>query len=252
MLRLADTVDSRLAMIVSTLVPLVDPQLVLLFGSRAVGEPRADSDYDVMLVFRDGEDVQDKRRTSWSAIRAVGITADVVACSTSDYLRRQHDPACLAWLVSREGRMLHSSGAIPQRSPAPSVRERSLEGEREWLRRSDSDYQVASDSVAATPPREPVPDAICFHAHACIEKLLKALVARSGTFPPRTHHLKELLILQAEDVRHDPEIVAECKLLQQLYPNSRYPELPMPTLDDARRAFAAAHLIRDRLLRRLA
>jgi HEPN domain-containing protein len=97
-----------------------------------------------------------------------------------------------------------------------------------------------------------VPDAICFHAHACIEKLLKALVARGGTFPPRTHDLAELLTLLAEDVRHDPDIVRGCTLLQQFYPNSRYPQLPMPTLDEARRAFAAAHLVRDRLRRRLA
>lgn len=96
-------------------------------------------------------------------------------------------------------------------------------------------------------PQAPVPDAICFHSHACIEKLLKALIAGGGTFPSRTHDLKMLLALLPDDIRADREIVGACQILQDLYPASRYPELPMPSLDDARRAFAAARTAHDRL-----
>lgn len=250
MVRLAETLDPRLDVIADTLVPLVRPELVLLFGSRAAGQPRADSDYDVMLVLSDGADVEGQRLAASHALWDASISADVLARSASDYRRRQHDPGCLEWLVSREGRVLYASGTIQQKSPAPRVRERSTEGEREWIRRADADYEEAENSLSVEPPRQPVPDAICFHAHACVEKLLKARVAQSGTFPPRTHELPELLALAA-DARNDADIVAACRLLQELYPKSRYPELPMPTLDEARRAFAAARSVRDRLRPRL-
>jgi len=43
-------------------------------------------------------------------------------------------------------------------------------------------------------------------------------------------------------------VISACALLQALYPGSRYPEEPMPTLEEARRAFGSAKLVQDRLL----
>ena len=246
MVRLAEAVDPTIALIVETLAPVVEPELVLLFGSRADGEPREDSDYDLMVVFRDGTDVLAQRQMARDALSNAKISADVLARSASDYERRQHDPGCLEWLVSRKGKLLYSSGRMAQASPA-RVREESPEGKDEWLRRSDADYEITTQTLAVQPPQTPVPDAICFHSHACIEKLLQALIAGGGRFPPRTHDLKTLLALQPDDIRADREIVGACQILQDLYPASRYPELPMPSLDDAKRAFDAARVARDRL-----
>src|SRR5205814_1352426 len=98
---------------------------------------------------------------------------------------------------------------------------------------------------------EPVLDATCFHSHACVEKLLKALIVRAGTFPPRTHALDELLALQPAAVRADVEIAAACTLLNTLLPKARYPESPEPSPDEARRAITAAREVRQRLKPRL-
>lgn len=246
MVRLPTSTDV-LEAITARLVPLVAPELILLFGSRATGEPREDSDYDLMLVFGDGVDVAAQRRAAWDALRDAHIAADVLARSTADYLRRQHDPGCLEWLVSREGRLLYSSGSVPQRSAASRVREHTSEGEAEWLRRSDADFEEAELSLEAELPRRPVPDAICFHSHACVEKLLKALIARHGSFPPRTHELPLLLALLPESIARDATLVDACGQLQALYPAARYPELPMPSVEQARTAFAAASQVRARL-----
>jgi HEPN domain-containing protein/predicted nucleotidyltransferase len=238
--------QSRLERIVDAIRDHISPELILLFGSRATGGAREDSDYDLMVVLRDGSDLERQRREACDALHAIGIGADVLLRSVPDYQHRQADPGFLDWLVSREGVLLYSSGAVPQRSVEPArVREESREGLRAWIERAAEDFRTAELSMAAI---DPAPGAICFHAHACAEKLLKSLIVRRGTHPPRTHALPELLSLQGPGVRADKALIAACELLQALYPGSRYPEEPLPTLDDARRALDSARLVRDRLL----
>ncbi|SRR6266446_5354313 len=84
------------------------PELILLFGSRATGGARDDSDYDLMIVLRDGSDLERGRRDAYDALHAIGASADVLVRSVSDYSRRQADPGFLDWLICRKGRP-HSS-----------------------------------------------------------------------------------------------------------------------------------------------
>jgi HEPN domain-containing protein/predicted nucleotidyltransferase len=232
--------------IVDAIRDRISPELNLLFGSRATGGAREDSDYDLMIVLRDGSDLERGRRDVYDALHAIGAHVDVLVRSVSDYERRQADPGFFDWLVSREGVLLYSSGAVPQRSAGPArVREESREGLRVWIERAAEDFRAAELSMA---PTDPAPGAVCFHAHACAEKLLKALIVSGGTHPPRTHELTKLLSLQGPIVRADKALIAACALLGALYPMSRYPEQPLPTLDDARRALDSARVVRDRLL----
>jgi len=239
----------RLERIVDAIREHISPELILLFGSRALGSAREDSDYDLMIVLRDGSDLERGRRDAYDALHAIGAQVDVLVRSVSDYKRRQADLGFFDWLISREGVLLYSSGAVPQRWAGPArVREESREGLRAWIERAAEDFRAAELSMA---PTDPAPGAICFHAHACAEKLLKALIVRHGSHPPRTHALPELLSLQAPAIGDDAALIAACALLQTLYPSSRYPEEPMPTFEEARRAFDSARLVRDRLLPRL-
>src|SRR6266566_5159508 len=218
-------VQSQLERIVDAIRDQTSPELILLFGSRALGGAREDSDYDLMVVLRDGSDSERHRRHAWDALHAIGIGADVLVRSASDYQRRQHDPGFLDWLVSREGVLLYSSGAVPQRSARPArVREESREGLDMWIERAEEDFRIAKMSMAAD---DPAPGAICFHAHACVEKLLKALIVKHGRHPQRTHALPELLSFQSPSIRDDASVIVACTLLQTLYPSSRYPEEPM-------------------------
>jgi HEPN domain-containing protein/predicted nucleotidyltransferase len=232
--------------IVGGILERVAPELILLVGSRAWGTPREDSDYDVMLVLGAGA-VEPARQAAHAALRARAIPADVFALSAVDYARQQHDPGLMAYRAAREGRVLYATGVIPQRTPRPAgVREElPTEGLERWLRRSESDLREAENSLATSTP---VWDAICFHSHACVEKLLKAVIVRTGTFPPRTHELEELLGMLPPAIRDLPGIAPACVLLMALWPRSRYPELPEPAPDDARQAIAAARSVRHALL----
>jgi len=245
MVRAPAQTDATLGVIVRELTRVARPELVLLFGSRAAGEPHEDSDYDLMLVFADGTDVERERVACSSALSAQGVSADVLARTVSEYRRQQHDAGYLDWLVSREGKVLYSSGVLAQRVPAPRVREGGgRDGVSLWRERAEGDLHEAELSAASPTP---VPDAICFHAHAAIEKLLKANIAASGVFPPRIHDVEKLLGMQNQRLRDDAELAAACALLQKLYPQSRYPELRMPNLDEAREALGAARKAHERI-----
>ena len=243
--------DTRLQDIARVLVERVRPELVVLFGSRAQGIEREDSDFDLMIVVGDGSVVETARAAAYDALRALPLSVDVIARSVDDYLRYQSDPGFLDFMVAREGVLLHASGAVPQ-----LVQQRVREGPSNeggvamWLKRAASDMSIAEHNIASL---EPSVDAICFHAHAAVEKWLKvSIVLHARTFPPRTHDLSDLLDQQPAVIGASVAIREACTLLMALYPKSRYPEAGMPTFAEARSAVAAAQVVKDLVLPGLA
>ena len=71
---------------------------------------------------------------------------------------------------------------------------------REWVRKAESDFQLATAIARGT---EPFHDEQCFHCQQSAEKYLKALLEELGLAVPRTHVLKDLLALL---VPHQPSL----------------------------------------------
>lgn len=239
--------DTRLQDIAHVLVERVHPELVLLFGSRARGTERVDSDFDVMIVVRDASAVEAARASAYEVLRALKLSVDVIARSVDDYARYQSDPGYLDFMIAREGVLLYASGAVPQ-----LVHKRVREGPSDeggvalWLKRAASDMKIAEQNLTSL---DPSVDAICFHAHAAVEKWLKAsIVFHARTFPPRTHDLSDLLGKQPADIGESVAVWEACTLLMALYPKSRYTEAGMPTHAEATSAVHAARVVRDVVL----
>lgn len=57
----------------------------------------------------------------------------------------------------------------------------------EWVTKAEGDFDVAQREFRRRGKRSF--DAICFHAHECIEKLMKALLVKHGVAPEYTHNL---------------------------------------------------------------
>ncbi len=57
----------------------------------------------------------------------------------------------------------------------------------EWVRKAEGDFRTALRELAVAD--ESACDAVCFHAHQCIEKLMKAVLVARDQDPPRTHNL---------------------------------------------------------------
>jgi uncharacterized protein len=242
----AATSDDHLDRITEVIVEQARPRRVVLFGSRARGDANEWSDYDVMVEI-DRDDAQASSVAIRTAFGEHHLSADVIIRTPTQFAEKCDDVGTLDYWIAREGRVVHSTdrsevGGRPfvrrVGEPRPGV-PRSLD---DWLARSERDFREFKNSLASV---DPVWDAICFHAHQGVEKLLKGMLVATHTPPLRTHELEKLLDLCPSELKTNAGLRADCKVLVDLYPKSRYPEQPEPTEEEAVGAVAAAHRIRS-------
>ena len=74
--------DALLHRMVKAIVDEVDPEQVILFGSRARGDATADSDVDLVVVeavpFGDGRDRRAEATRLWRALAGFGVSKDIL------------------------------------------------------------------------------------------------------------------------------------------------------------------------------
>lgn len=248
--------DAYLAELTQALVARLNPARIVLFGSRARGDSHSDSDYDLLVVL----DTNRSRRERTAIVQeALGDTlhpVDVLVLTPSEFARQRDDVGTTAYRIQREGYVLYEA---PRAEPAPAashsrVRERPgdpPESLRWWLARAENDFH-AMEQLLAAPVL--IADTVCFHAHQSVEKLIKALLVSRHRPPPRIHALDALLALCPPEVRDDADARAKCRVLQGVWPRSRYPDLhdatgpADPSVEEAFAAAAAAREIRTSLL----
>lgn len=97
-----------LSEVLRRLVQGLDPEQVWLFGSRAEGRHRPDSDFDLMVVTRTssgerGFDYDDV----YAPILGLGVGCDVVPCRADDFEIERSDRTSLSWHVMHTGKKLY-------------------------------------------------------------------------------------------------------------------------------------------------
>ncbi len=117
-----------------------------------------------------------------------------------------------------------------------------------WVYKAEEDFRTATTMVRKR--REPVPDNVCFCAHQCVEKYLKAFLVFHRVHFPKTHDLLALLDF-AVDIGSDLE---ELRLdLDFLYPFAvefRYPG-DNATVDESKEAVRVMRRVRRTLREKL-
>jgi HEPN domain-containing protein/predicted nucleotidyltransferase len=232
--------DPVLGALTRAVVDRFAPERIVLFGSRARGDNDADSDYDVIVVL---DASSHPAEAVTRAIHDVHTNVDVIVDTCERFERRRSDVGTLEYVADREGRVLYTRAGLPDarlvREPA-HTRPESLQ---EWIARAESDLTIMKDAAASG--RTNVNDAIVFHAHQGVEKLLKAAHVADGVQPPRTHNLNDLLPRLAERSGDDALLREACAGLQALWPASRYPHEPVPTREAVDKAVAWAQSARS-------
>lgn len=88
-------------------VEVLHPLEVWLFGSRAEGRARPDSDYDLLVVLPDdAEEAAFDLVRAWQIGRDVRVPADIVPCTRSDFEEERNEIDTLARAATLRGRKL--------------------------------------------------------------------------------------------------------------------------------------------------
>lgn len=244
--------------IVARLVSELHPRRIYLFGSRARGDARADSDYDFMVEL--DHPVRDRRGEGHrlgSLFSDSGAQVQVHLRDPGRLERRKDDPGTVDWDVVREGKLLFALPEVRPLYPA-AIGGRVSESKRVppdslygWLGRAEEDLRLAVHLSAAVAEW---PNPICFHCQQSGEKFLKALIIAQHERPARTHDLGELLEHLVTLGFPFGELAVDCALLSTFSVRTRYPDdeddtgemepirIDQPvdfSAEDARRALAA-------------
>lgn len=100
--------------IVARLVDQLDPEYIWLFGSRAEGRQRPDSDFDLLVVTKreDGELASDYDHV-YRPVMGTGVGCDVLPCPIDDFVRELQNPVSMVSQIRDKGVKLydrHQSG----------------------------------------------------------------------------------------------------------------------------------------------
>jgi uncharacterized protein len=84
------------------------PEQVWLFGSRARGDARATSDWDLLVVVPDDTEEGDlDPRVAWRLGRASGVYADVIPCRASEFREDRETVNTLSYAAASEGVLIY-------------------------------------------------------------------------------------------------------------------------------------------------
>ena len=99
--------DERIARMTRRVVEEFDPLRVILFGSRARGDARPDSDVDLLVVFPHLDNPRQTAIQVAEALGGFGIPKDVVVTTPDEIARRGHLIGTVLEPALREGKVLY-------------------------------------------------------------------------------------------------------------------------------------------------
>jgi uncharacterized protein len=101
------TAEEIIAEMTRRIVERFDPLQVILFGSRARGDARPDSDVDLLVVFQTCENTRLQAVAISSELQGLGVSKDVVVTTPDEITAWGHLIGTVLEPALREGRVLY-------------------------------------------------------------------------------------------------------------------------------------------------
>ena len=103
--------EALLQQMVDTIVREVSPEAIILFGSRARGDARTDSDVDLLIVETAPFSPQRSRRKEaarlYIALKGLNISKDILLYSRDEFEQWKNSANHVIGRAIREGKVLH-------------------------------------------------------------------------------------------------------------------------------------------------
>jgi uncharacterized protein len=95
--------------LIEAIVEAAHPIEIVLFGSAARGEARADSDIDLLIVMPEGTHRRHTAERLYRALARFAISVDLVVATPGDLERYRHTPGLIYKTIAQEGRSLYAA-----------------------------------------------------------------------------------------------------------------------------------------------
>ena len=249
--------DALLQRVVDRLVEAVDPAAILLFGSRAKGTIRSDSDVD-LCVIADLDGPRRDRRAHLRQLlrpltREMDAPVDVLTYTPAEFACEKHLLNSVTYFIEKHGRTLYRRDDAPPNANGfmeePSEQKEPSEQEHEdwvrsWFDKADRDRETMRRTLAD----DPLPDVTCYHAQQAAEKCLKGFLTARGREVEKTHDLTALIDECTPFDEAFEQLRDACERLNRYAVDVRYPGDPNdpgydPSADEARDARDAAERV---------
>lgn len=100
-------IDSTLKKAIEIIIQSVDPDKIILFGSRAKGDNKKDSDYDICVIKKD---VSHRRKVAQQIYRflySVGVPVDIIVETPEKFEELKDNPFMIYKEISKSGRVVY-------------------------------------------------------------------------------------------------------------------------------------------------
>ena len=102
------TVRATIDRMVKRIVAKFQPQQVILFGSHARGEARADSDVDLLVVMDVEGTVHEQILEIRLALHDILVPKDIIVTRPEDFAWRKEVVGTIEWVAEHEGKVLYA------------------------------------------------------------------------------------------------------------------------------------------------